>query len=57
MINAIAAVPIMVAVMVLVSERRGREAFLIPGWLRALGWLAAALMALAVAVYFGSLIA
>jgi Mn2+/Fe2+ NRAMP family transporter len=54
-INGIAAVPIMVAMMALVSGRRGREAFLIPGWLRALGWLAAALMALAVAVYFASL--
>jgi NRAMP (natural resistance-associated macrophage protein)-like metal ion transporter len=55
-INGITAVPIMVAMMVLVSDRRGREAFLIPLWLRSLGWLAAALMALAVAVYFRSLI-
>jgi NRAMP (natural resistance-associated macrophage protein)-like metal ion transporter len=55
-INAVAAVPIMVAVMLLVSDRRGRETFVIPGWLRALGWLAAALMALAVAVYLYSLI-
>jgi NRAMP (natural resistance-associated macrophage protein)-like metal ion transporter len=55
-INGITAVPIMVAMMVLISDRRGREAFLIPGWLRALGWLAAALMAVAVAVYFRSLI-
>jgi Mn2+/Fe2+ NRAMP family transporter len=54
-INGIAAVPIMVAMMLLVSDRRGREAFRIPGWLRALGWLAAALMGAAVAVYFGSL--
>lgn len=54
--NAIAAVPIMVAMMMLVSDRRGRDAFVIPGWLRALGWLAAALMAMAVAVYFYSLI-
>ncbi|HVS77548.1 MAG TPA: divalent metal cation transporter [Steroidobacteraceae bacterium] len=55
-INGTAAVPIMLAMMVLVSDRRGREAFRIPRWLRALGWLAAALMALAVAVYFESLI-
>jgi len=55
-INGITAVPIMVAMMVLVSDRRGREVFLIPLWLRCLGWLAATLMALAVAVYFRSLI-
>lgn len=55
-INGIAAVPIMVVMMVLVSDRRGREANLIPGWLRGLGWLATALMALAVAVFFLSFI-
>lgn len=55
-INAITAVPIMVAMMMLVSDRRGRAAFLIPGWLRVLGWLSAAIMALSVAVYFYSLI-
>jgi Mn2+/Fe2+ NRAMP family transporter len=55
-INGIAAVPIMVAMMILVSGRRGIEAFRIPGWLRALGWLAAALMTVAVAVYFRSLL-
>ena len=55
-INGVAAVPIMVAMMVLVSDRRGIEAFGIPGWLRVLGWLAAALMALSVVVWFGSLL-
>lgn len=54
-INGIAAVPIMVAMMALVSDRRGRETFQIPAWLRALGWLAAAFMAVAVAFYFHSL--
>lgn len=54
-INGIAAVPIMVAMMALVSDRRGRETFQIPPWLRALGWLAATLMAVAVAFYFHSL--
>lgn len=56
-INGITAVPIMAAMMVLVSGRRGLEAFEIPGWLRALGWLATVLMAIAVAIYFRSLIA
>ena len=56
-INGITAVPIMAATMVLVSGRRGLEAFEIPAWLRALGWLATVLMAIAVAIYFRSLIA
>lgn len=55
-INGIAAVPIMVAMMMLVSDRTGRGKFLIPRWLRALGWLAAALMAVAVALYLKSLL-
>ena len=55
-INGIAAVPVMVAMMVLVSDRRGRQEFLIPRWLRALGWLAAAFMAIAVGLYFQSLL-
>ena len=46
-INGIAAVPIMVAVMLLVSSPLGRETFRIPMWLRRLGWLAAALMTVA----------
>lgn len=56
-INGIAAVPIMVAVMLLVSSPLGRETFRIPMWLRRLGWLAAALMTVAVALYFGSMAA
>lgn len=56
-INGLAAVPIMGAMMVLVSDRRGIEAFGIPRWLRCLGWLAAALMACSAIVYFYSLLA
>lgn len=55
-INGIAAVPIMLAMMVLVSTGRGREIYRMPRWVRWLGWLAAALMALAAALYFGSII-
>jgi Mn2+/Fe2+ NRAMP family transporter len=50
-INGIVAVPIMFAMMVLVSSHRGLRAFFIPPWLRALGWLASALMAITVALF------
>jgi NRAMP (natural resistance-associated macrophage protein)-like metal ion transporter len=44
-INGVVAVPIMLAMMLTVS---GRKAISLPQWLKALGWLAAALMAFAV---------
>jgi Mn2+/Fe2+ NRAMP family transporter len=51
-INGIAAVPIMVVMMLLVSRRRGVRIYRIPGWLRALGWLSAALMAVVVTLFW-----
>jgi Mn2+/Fe2+ NRAMP family transporter len=48
-INGIVAVPIMLAMMLIVS---GPKAISLPRWLKALGWLATALMALAVGLLF-----
>ena len=50
-INGIVAVPIIIAVMLIVSNRRGRIMFPLPSWLVVLGWMAAALMAAAVALF------
>jgi Mn2+/Fe2+ NRAMP family transporter len=47
-INGIVAVPIMIVVMVLVSDARLRRELLLPSWLKVLGWLAAGLMTLTV---------
>jgi NRAMP (natural resistance-associated macrophage protein)-like metal ion transporter len=47
-INGICAVPIMLAMMLVISSEQGTRSFAIPRWLKLLGWLAAALMALAV---------
>jgi len=47
-INGIVAVPIMAAMMVMVSRARGIRSLSLPYWLTSLGWLAAALMTLAV---------
>jgi Mn2+/Fe2+ NRAMP family transporter len=47
-INGIVAVPIMIAVMLVVSNRRARQVFALPAWLVVLGWLASALMLAAV---------
>jgi NRAMP (natural resistance-associated macrophage protein)-like metal ion transporter len=46
-INGIVAVPIMIAMMILVSTEQGQRAFALPLWLKGLGWLATVLMALA----------
>ena len=46
-INGVVAVPIMVATMIVVSNKR-EKALALPLWLMILGWLAAALMAIAV---------
>jgi len=56
-INGIVAVPIMIAVMLIISSRKGRDVFLLPRWLRILGWLASALMALAVGLFVWSSLA
>lgn len=50
-INGIVAVPIIVAVMLMISSRRGRMMFPIPPWLVVLGWMAAGLMAAAVGLF------
>jgi Mn2+/Fe2+ NRAMP family transporter len=47
-INGVVAVPIMVAMMLVVSRTNGKEAISLPRWVKILGWLAAGLMALAV---------
>ena len=47
-INGIVAVPIMLATMMVVSSKRETRRIVLPGWLLILGWLAAALMAIAV---------
>ncbi|HAN63478.1 MAG TPA: iron transporter [Rhizobiales bacterium] len=47
-INGVVAVPIMVAMMLVVSGRKGLRSLCLPRWLTSLGWLAAALMALTV---------
>jgi Mn2+/Fe2+ NRAMP family transporter len=52
-INGIVAVPIMVATMIVVSSKRDARLAL-PRWLLVLGWLAAALMALAVVLLIGT---
>ena len=53
-INGIVAVPIMLATMVVVSSKREARRVALPRWLLILGWLAAALMALAVALLMWS---
>lgn len=50
-VNGVVAVPIMIAMMLIVS---GRKAISLPRWLKTLGWLAAALMALAVGLLLWS---
>ena len=47
-INGIVALPIMVAMMLVVSRAKGKAAISLPRWVKILGWLAAGLMALAV---------
>jgi NRAMP (natural resistance-associated macrophage protein)-like metal ion transporter len=53
-INGVVAVPIMVAMMWIVSSRKGGIAITLPRWIKLLGWLAAALMALTVALLIWS---
>jgi len=47
-INGFVAVPIMVAMMLLVSGGKAKRSVALPRWLNALGWMAAALMAVTV---------
>lgn len=53
-LNGIVAVPIMAMMMVIVSSPKLMGRFRARSWLRALGWLGTALMALAVLALFGS---
>jgi NRAMP (natural resistance-associated macrophage protein)-like metal ion transporter len=49
-INGVVAIPIMIAMMVVVSTKRGAKTFALPVWIKLLGWMAAVLMTAAVAV-------
>ncbi len=53
-INGVVAVPIMFALMLIVSSKQGLRVFFLPKWLRALGWLASALMAITLAMFLWS---
>jgi NRAMP (natural resistance-associated macrophage protein)-like metal ion transporter len=53
-INGVVAVPIMIATMLVVSSKHKTHRIALPRWLLVLGWLAAALMALAVALLIWS---
>jgi Mn2+/Fe2+ NRAMP family transporter len=53
-INGVVAVPIMIAMMWVVSSRKGGIAITLPHWIKVLGWLAAALMALTVVLLIWS---
>jgi Mn2+/Fe2+ NRAMP family transporter len=50
-VNGVVAVPIMVAVMLVVSNGAARQKFALPAWLVVLGWLASALMFAAVGFF------
>ena len=50
-INGIVAVPIMFAMMLVVSSERGLRTFSLPRWLRVLGWFASALMTVTVGMF------
>ena len=53
-INGVVAVPIMVAMMLVIANGKHLGPLVIPAWLRGLGWAAAALMALTVAALIWS---
>ena len=50
-LNGIVSVPIMVAMMLAVSGKNHHRRLTLPRWLQVLGWLATALMAVAVAAF------
>ena len=56
-INGVAAVPIMVAMMWIVTRGTVAHALALPLWIKVLGWLAAALMAIAVGLLLWSSVA
>src|SRR5262245_802090 len=47
-INGLVAVPILIALMLVISSKSGRETFAFPRWLIALGWLASTILLAAV---------
>src|SRR5207237_1886659 len=53
-INGIAAVPIMMAMMWIVSRSKSEHPLFFPRWIKVLGWLAALLMAIAVGLLIWS---
>jgi NRAMP (natural resistance-associated macrophage protein)-like metal ion transporter len=53
-INGVASVPIMAAMMWIVTRGKGARALALPRWIKILGWLAAVLMAVAVALLIWS---
>ncbi len=53
-VNGVVAVPIMIAMMVVVMDRKGHKSLNLPRWLTVLGWLATALMALSVVLLLWS---
>jgi Mn2+/Fe2+ NRAMP family transporter len=55
-INGVVAVPIMIAMMLVSSTGKGIRSLSLPLWLKLLGWLAAVLMALAVALLIWSVL-
>ena len=55
-INGVVAVPIMAVMMIVITPRAGTRTPVLPVWLRTLGWLATALMAIAVALMVWSVV-
>ena len=53
-INGIVAVPIMFAMMLVVSGGRGAQRFGLPRWLKILGWVTTLLMAATLGVFVWS---
>ena len=53
-INGVAAVPIMIAMMWIVTRGDGARKLAFPRWIKVLGWLAALLMTLAVGLLIWS---
>jgi Mn2+/Fe2+ NRAMP family transporter len=53
-INGVAAVPIMAAIMIFSMSLRDMGKFVLPLWLQALGWIATLVMAAAAVVMFAT---
>ena len=55
-INGVVAVPIMAVMMIVISPRAGKHSLALPTWLRTLGWLGTALMAVTVGLMVWSVV-